>query len=190
MPTPKDPEKWKTLSTEYLFQRPWLTARRDVVRLPNGVVNPEFYVLEYPDWINVIAITTDGKFVMERQYRHGLDEVGTELCAGVVEEGEEPIEAAKRELYEETGFVGGEWSLMCVISGNPSVTNNLTYCYLAKGVTPSGSRQLEETEDIVVRLYTEEEVWGMLLNDEFKQALMVAPLWKYFALKNRQKQAK
>lgn len=87
MPIPKDPGKWKTLSSEYLFKRPWLTARRDVVELPNGVVNPEFYVLEYPDWINVIAITTDGKFVMERQYRHGLDEVGTELCAGVVEEG-------------------------------------------------------------------------------------------------------
>lgn len=183
MATNQDPQKWETLSSEYLFRRPWLTARRDKVKLPNGVINPEFYVLEYPSWINVIAITKDGHFVMERQYRHGLGEVGTELCAGVVEDGELPVEAAKRELYEETGYVGGEWSLMCVISGNPSVTNNLTYCFLATGVETAGSRNLEATEDITVRLFTEEEVWEILINDEIKQSLMLAPLWKYFALK-------
>ena len=62
-------KRWKTLKSEYLFKRPWLTARRDVVQLPNGVVNNEFYVLEYPDWVNVIAITKDGLFVFVRQYR-------------------------------------------------------------------------------------------------------------------------
>ena len=81
-----DPEKWETISSEYLFRRPWLTARRDTVRLPNGAINPEFYILEYPTWINVIAITKEGLFVMERQYRHGLCEVVTEICAGVVED--------------------------------------------------------------------------------------------------------
>lgn len=64
--------KWEVLHSEYLIQRPWLTARRDCVRLPNGVENDEYYVLEYPDWVNVIAITAEGKFLMERQYRHGL----------------------------------------------------------------------------------------------------------------------
>ncbi len=57
-------KKWKTLSSEYLIKRPWLTARRDVVELPSGEVNDEFYILEYPTWINVIAITEEGKFVM------------------------------------------------------------------------------------------------------------------------------
>ena len=61
--------QWEVLESEYLIQRPWLTARRDKVKLPNGVVNDEYYVLEYPDWVNVIAITEDGRFVMERQYR-------------------------------------------------------------------------------------------------------------------------
>ncbi|MBD5193382.1 MAG: NUDIX hydrolase [Bacteroides sp.] len=180
-----DPEKWETVSSEYLFRRPWLTARRDTVKLPDGAINPEFYVLEYPTWVNVIAITKDGQFVMERQYRHGLGEVGTEICAGVVEEGEEPLEAARRELYEETGYIGGEWTELCVISGNPSVTNNLTHCYLAVGVEQSGSRHLDATEDIAVRLFSKEEVWQMLLDDEIKQALMAAPLWKYFSLKER-----
>lgn len=99
-----DNRKWEVLEREYLFRRPWLTARKDVVKLPNGNIIPEFYVLEYPDWVNVIAITTDEKFVMIRQYRHGLGETRYELCAGVVDPGEDPLTAAKRELYEETGY--------------------------------------------------------------------------------------
>ena len=80
-----DDRKWEILQSEYLIKRPWLTARRDRVRLPNGVINDEYYVLEYPDWVNVIAITKEGDFLMERQYRHGLQWTGYELCAGVCE---------------------------------------------------------------------------------------------------------
>lgn len=89
-------EKWKVLGSEYIIKRPWLTARVDKVQLPNGVVHPEYYVLEYPNWVNIIAITTEGKFVMVEQYRHGLADIFTELVAGVVEDGEEPLHAAKR----------------------------------------------------------------------------------------------
>ena len=60
---------WKVIDTEYLIKRPWLTARRDHLLLPDGREIPEYYVLEYPNWVNVIAITIDGHFVMERQYR-------------------------------------------------------------------------------------------------------------------------
>ena len=101
-----DEKKWEILHSEYLIRRPWLTARRDHIRMPNGVENPEYYVLEYPDWVNVIAITSDGHFLMERQYRHGLQWTGYEICAGVCEAGETPLESAQRELYEETGYRG------------------------------------------------------------------------------------
>lgn len=176
-------KKWKVLSSEYLFRRPWLTARRDCVELPDGRVNPEFYVLEYPTWVNTIAITKEGKFVMVEQYRHGLGEVGIELCAGVVEEGEDPETAARRELAEETGYTGGTWSLCCVISGNPSVTNNLTYCYLAEGVEPTSHQSLDDFEALTVKLLSENELYELMLSDKMKQALMLAPLWRYFALK-------
>lgn len=177
--------KWKTLETEYLIRRPWLTARRDKVELPNGVIHPEYYVLEYPDWINVIAITRDGRFVMVKQYRHGLDEVFTELVAGVTEKGEDPLEAAKRELLEETGYGNGQWELLTVLSQNPGSANNLTYSYLATDVEPVAGQNLDETEDIAVRLLSEVEVRRMLDDDEVKQALMAAPLWKYFALRRQ-----
>ena len=182
-----DAMKWTLLDSEYLFRRPWLTARRDKVQLPDGTIHPEYYVLEYPKWVNVIAITTDGRYVMVKQYRHGLGVVATELCAGVVEDGEDPLDGAKRELLEETGYAGGEWELSMVISANPSSQNNLSYSYVARGVEKVSGQHLDETEDIRVLLLSEEEVREMLVTDDIKQAIMAAPLWKHFALKDCQK---
>lgn len=173
-------EKWKTLSSEYLFRRPWLTARRDRVELPDGRVFNEFYALEYPDWVNVIAITAEGKFVMVRQYRHGLDDVFVELCAGCVEPEESPIDAARRELLEETGYGGGEWEQFDVLSANPSTMTNLNTTFIARGVTLQGEQKLDPSEEIAVELYSRNEVLGMLRRNEIKQALMAAPLWRYF----------
>ena len=174
-------KKWKLLESEYIIRRPWLTARRDRLELPNGVIHDEYYVLEYPVWVNVIAITADGQFVMVEQYRHGLDEVFTELCAGVAEEGETPLQAAQRELLEETGFGGGDWSLLTVLSANPTSHNNLSYSFVARNVEPIATQHLDATEDLAVHLLGRDEVLSMLRRDELKQALMAAPLWKFFA---------
>ena len=173
--------KWKVLSSEYLIKRPWLTARRDVVELPNGAINKEYYVLEYPTWINVTAITKDGEMVMVRQYRHGLGQTNFEIVAGVMEQGEEPIDAAKRELMEEAGYGGGEWREVAVVSANPSTTTNLTHCFLAIGVEKISGQHLDATEDIEVYLFKAEEVKEMIRRGELVQALMLVPLLKYFS---------
>ena len=174
-------EKWRTLESEYIIQRPWLTARKDKVQLPDGRINPEHYVLEYPDWVNVIAVTDKGEFVMVEQYRHGLDDVFLELSAGVAEKNENPEDAARRELLEETGYSGGVWRLLSVICQNPSTCNNYTYCFVAEGVTRRQGQHLDDSEDIAVRLLSRDQVLALLRRDEMKQALMAAPLWRYFA---------
>lgn len=177
-----DVKGWETLSSEYLIQRPWLTARRDVLRMPNGKVVPEYYVLEYPTWVNIIAITEEDEYVLVRQYRHALDIVEYELCAGTMEASDaSPLEAAKRELLEETGYAGGEWTELTVLSANPTSMNNLNHTFIAKGVKKVASQHLDETEDITVHLFSLEELVGLLRRDEMKQALMVAPLWRYLA---------
>lgn len=176
----KEIKKWKVLDSEYLFRRPWLTVRREKVLLPTGKIHDEYYVLDYPTWINVIAITKDGRYVMVRQYRHGLQEVFTELVAGVAEEGEEPLEAARRELSEETGYEGGEWSLNMVTSANPGSQSNLAYSFIARGVELRHGQQLDDTEDLAVELLTEDQLFALLDSDNMKQSLMAAPLWKYF----------
>lgn len=177
-----DNMKWTILESEYLVRRPWLTARRDRVELPDGRIHDEYYVLEYPTWVNVIAITAEGEYVMVKQYRHGLGIVATELCAGVVEHGEDPLAGAQRELLEETGFGGGEWELSMVISPNPGSQNNLAYCYTARNVVKMADQHLDATEDLRVEFLTRAEIEEMLLTDQLKQSLMVAPLWKHIAL--------
>lgn len=173
--------KWEILSSDYLLKSKWLTVRKDYVRMPSGIEMDDYYVLEYPDWINVIAITEDGKFVIERQYRHGTQSVDYELCAGTIEDGETPIDAAKRELFEETGYKGGEWTLYCESCPNPAAMTNRNYTFLAKGVRYSGERHLEKTEDIEIHLMTYAEVKELVMNGEIKQGQMLAPLWKYIA---------
>lgn len=173
---------WKTLQSEYLIKRPWLTARRDTVQLPNGKVYDEYYVLEYPTWVNVIAETKDGSLILERQYRHATGIISTEICAGVVEEGETPLEAAKRELMEETGFGGGEWTEIMKICPNPGTMTNYCHCFLARGVEKQNEQNLDSTEDIEVFLAEKKEVLTMLRQNVFKQAMMIAPLWKYFTM--------
>lgn len=172
-------KEWKVLESEYLVRRPWLTARRDRLELPDGRIIPEYYVLEYPDWVNVIAITKDGQFVMERQYRHAARKISLELPCGVMEEGETPLEAAQRELLEETGFGGGQWKKLMELSPNPSAMSNTTHCFLAIGVEKIAEQHLDETEELSVLFMTKEEVNRMLNENQICQALMVAPLYKY-----------
>ena len=174
--------KWKVLeSTKLLSKGTWMNLRMDKVQLPSGNIVPEWFVLEFPNWVNVIAITKEGNFVMEDQYRHALGETHFELVAGVIDPGETPLEAAKRELSEETGFGGGEWSLFMTASANPTNHTNLSYTFLATGVEKLCEQHQEPTEDIHVDVFTPAEVREILETGQMIQALHVAPLWKYFA---------
>lgn len=178
-----DDRKWKVLSSKYLAKEPWFTVRCEHVQLPNGNEIPNYYIFEYPEWVNVIAITKEKQFVFIRQYRHGLGKTCIELCAGVCEkEDPSPMISAQRELLEETGYGNGNWELLMEVSANASTNTNITYCYLATDVEKISEQHLEPSEDITVHLLSLEEARKLLLNDEMKQATQVAPLLKYMAV--------
>lgn len=176
---------WEVLSSEYLAREPWFTVRRERLRLPDGRIVPSYYVFEYPAWVNVIAITRDGHFVMIDQYRHGLGETDYEITAGVVEPTDASLlAAAQRELMEETGYGGGQWRELMTLSANPATQNNLTHTFLVTGVERQGDQHLDPTEDLRVHLFTEEQVLELLRTGAIRQALMAAPLWRYFCEKS------
>lgn len=177
-----DALRWKVLASENLIHRPHLDAYKEKVQLPDGTVYDEFYHLHFSPVVCIVAETTDGKLILERQYRHAVQDILTEIPAGIVEKGEEPLKAAQRELEEETGYVGGEWHSLSVEYAQGGVQDNKMYGFYAKGVEPTGKRHLDTTEDISVYLINKEEVLGMLMNGEIMQAPLATPLWKYFAL--------
>lgn len=173
------------LSSRYISQKPWLTIREDKIRLSNGAEIPEYYVLEYPDWVNVLAVTKDKKFLMIRQYRHGTGTINYELCGGCVDDDDSsPMAAAQRELMEETGYGKGKWRLNLKLSANPSTSNNWTYNFIAEDVELIGEQHLDGGEDISSHLLSLEEVKALLKNNEIIQSMHACALWKYLAENN------
>lgn len=186
LPT-SSPLPWKVIESEYLHNRPWLTVRREKLLMPNGNIVPEYYVLEYPNWVNIIAITKEGQFILVQQYRPGIGETCFELCAGVCER-EDPsvLASAQRELLEETGYSGGVWQEFMRVAPNASAANNFAWCFIAEGVEKTGDQALEESEDLTVHLFSYDEVKELLAGGQIVQATMAAPLWKYIALHDKQ----
>jgi len=175
-----DPQAWSTLSTNYLYRKPWLTMRQDSVLLPNGRIIDDYYIWEYPPWVNVLAVTSGKEFVLIRQYRHGIGKVCYELPAGVHDHaGESLLESAQRELLEETGYGGGKWTPLQELSANPALQNNITSTWLAEDVELLGRQQLDTTEEISVHLVSLEELRSIALDGTMMQALHVAPILKY-----------
>ena len=173
-------QKWETVSSEYLVKKPWATLRVDECELPDGRIAKEYYVLEYPNWVNVVAITADKKVIMVKQYRHSGGLISIEIPGGVIDGDENPVDAAKRELLEETGYLFQDFELVSTIYPNPATSNNVTYCYLAHGGVKVQEQDLDEHEDIDIEFYSIEEVKQMLLKNEIPQALHVTGLFYAF----------
>lgn len=163
--------KWKVLESEYLFNEPWLTVRRDKCEMPGGHIMPAFYVNEYPEWVNVFALTEDGKVIMVKQYRHGVGEESIELPGGVAERGEELEAACKRELLEETGYACEDWEYLGRISANPSTTNNYMHMYLARNGKKVAAQSLDDEEQLEVLELTVNEVKDLVFQNKILQSL-------------------
>lgn len=169
--------KWEVLSSEYIHKGPWATLRTDRCRMPDGRIVPSYYVLEYPDWANAVALTEDNKIIMVRQYRHAAGVVSLEIPGGVIEAGEKPDEAMRRELLEETGYEFDSLELLCQLHANPSTANNVTHCYLARGGKKVQGQHLDEQEEILVEEYTIAEVKQLLAQNAVTQALHCTTLF-------------
>ncbi len=136
-----------------------------------------YYVMESPDWANVVALTRDeaGRdcFVMVRQFRHGTMNVSLEFPGGVVDPGESPRDAVERELLEETGYRAESFVQLGAVHPNPALMSNRCYTFLAKEAAPAEVQSLDANEIIDVELVPVEELAADRRRPEFDHAMML-----------------
>ena len=155
-------EGWKRLGSERLMQNRYFSVRSDRLRLPNGGIKDPYFVIERPDAAIVFPLTASGEVVLVRQYRPPIGMMELGLPAGLVEEGERPDAAARRELAEETGYTGGEWERLGSVASSPSLKNNWAYLFLARDVEETAAPDPDEHELVEVVRVPVDELRGLI----------------------------
>lgn len=171
---------WTTLSTEYISNHIYFTARRDRCQREDGTIVDPYFVVEMPTSATALAITADNKVLMVRQYRHPINDVIMELPGGFVDPGEDFSTAMKRELLEETGYSFEKVEWVGRVAANPGVLNNFTELFLATGGVKTQDQELDHNEEIEVVEITMDELQQMIMKQGMVQALHLSCV--FFAL--------
>lgn len=173
---------WTEIRRRRVYTSPILTvleARHRNIRGDEG----DFTLVESPDWVNVIAITQDSRgrrcFVMVRQYRHGEGRLALEFPGGLVDSGESPDDAVRRELAEETGYTAKQWTTLGSMNPNPAFMTNHLHCYLAEDLETPGGQNLDPLELLDVELVPEIEILQGRRDDFLVNGVMMIPLSLY-----------
>lgn len=171
-------KKWRVLESSEIFKNPFLRFRSDRCELPDGRIMPDYYVLEFTNWVNVIPVTEDGKIVLIKQYRHATGEVCLEIPGGSIDPGEESKGAGLRELEEETGYVPDDIRLIGKHAPNPALQTNYMYTYIALGCRKMKEPHLDPFEDIEVVTKTVPETLQLVFNGKITHSIILASLFK------------
>ena len=174
------PKPWKVLSSKVNKSFRIFNLRIDRASSPRTQAAHDFYILESADWVNVIPVTAQGEVVLIRQYRHGTRELTLEIPGGIVDRGDTPEEAARRELVEETGFKEREMVLLGSVHPNPAFLTNRCFTYLAKDVVRVQTQEQDDKEDIEVEVRSLGEIPGLIRKGEITHALVVAAFYRYY----------
>ncbi len=173
-------DRWAIRKTDTIFSSRVFVLKKLTCAHPGKEEMHDFYILNCPDWINVVALTDEGKFIFVRQHRLGTDEETLETPAGLIEPGEDPLVAAERELLEETGHRAERIVLMKKLAANPAIQNNWIYFYRAEGCRRVAAQSLDRAEDIEIDLFDAGEVRAMTESGKISHSIIVTALNLYF----------
>ena len=160
-----------TLSSEYISNHKYFTARKDKYETSNGKVVDEYFVVELPPSACAMAITANNEVVLVKQFRYPVNDSMIELPGGFVDDGEQPLQGITRELMEETGYVFDSINYLGMTAANPGVLNNYTHFFIALGGVKTSEQSLDANEEIEILLKPLEEVKRMLEQHEIRQSM-------------------
>lgn len=163
-------QAWVTLSSHRVLDNPHLRIRCEEVALPDGIVIPDYYIIESRGWVGVVPVTEDGRFLINKQYKHGIGEEVLEFPAGGIDEDEyDPLQTAHRELMEETGYSvePGQIESLAHMQANPTGAVTRIWWYLAHNVRKTGQQKPDPTEKIENLLVTPSELLHLIHSGKF-----------------------
>lgn len=173
---------WKRSRSETGLDLKIFNVRYDVVENPRNGRQSQATILETPDWVDMVPVTPEGKIVMVDQFRFGVAAVTTEIPAGIIEVGETPLDAAKRELLEETGYTSTDWVDLGWVEPNSAFQDNHCHQWLAREARLTDTPDLDEGEMIAVRLLSLDEIRQEIAAGRIRNSLALLALSKVFDL--------
>ena len=183
-----DSLKWKPISTEHVVQDKWIDFRRMAFELPDGTVFSPYYNFSRRSYVVIVASDEGGRYLCVRQYRHGIGEVTTEFVAGGIEcdtdreyltkqdtitSREDALEAAKRELEEETGYTSDEWEHLITIPSAATIADNYAFIYRARNCRRTHEQHTDSTEFLRMERLSASEIEALIAAGKFQQAVHV-----------------
>lgn len=180
MPDSSEPEKWVKEDTELHADCRVFRILKSKFSCPARNREGDFFILDAPDWVTVVAITPNDELVTVNQFRYGIEALSLEVPAGMVEPGEDPLNTGVRELHEETGYTGTDPELLGWVYPNPAIQNNKCYVVAIKGAELTTPVDWDEHEEIQTRLIPLKNIPSMLANGEFPHSLSRCAFQMYF----------
>jgi 8-oxo-dGTP pyrophosphatase MutT (NUDIX family) len=174
----EQPEKWNRVGSEQIADCRVFTVREDICERASDGAKHNFFVVENPDWANVIALTKERNVILIEQFRHGVEEITLEIPGGMVDKEENAVDAAKRELLEETGFAAGEMIALGKSRPNPALQNNWIHHFLAISCEKEGATNFDQHESIVTKFVPLKEIEKLIENEQITHSLVLAAFYK------------
>ncbi len=178
-------KKWDIVKSEDILSNKIFSVRTDTCVSPINASEYDFYIVEAPDWINVVAITENDEVVLIEQYRHGSESVTVEIPGGMVDPGEEPMETAKRELLEETGYAGENWVKIGEVYPNPAMQNNKCHMFLVTNCKKVGDTNFDTTEYIETYTKLLSDIPALVTEGKITHSLVVAAFYYHSLYENK-----
>ena len=176
--------EWEEVSCEHIVNDEWIDIRRCAFRFPDGSVFEPFYSYSRRNYVVIVATDTNGDYICVRQFRQGIRMVTTEFPAGGIErndgrqygdekEAEDALDAAKRELAEETGYESDDWRFLLKVPSNATIADNYAYIFEAKNCRKARSQDLDETEFLHVGTVSPGELSELVKKGCFQQSMHI-----------------